>query len=52
VLSAAFAAADDGRPIGPAHVLRAAEVEYAKAERQISPAESAGLRHSIAGRAR
>jgi vesicle-fusing ATPase len=43
-LSAAFAAADDGQPIGSAHVLRAAEVEYAKAERQLSPAESAALR--------
>ncbi len=43
-LSAAFAAAGDGEPIGPRHVLRAAEVEYAKAERQLSAPESAALR--------
>ncbi len=43
-LSAAFAAADDGQPIGTAHVLRAAEVEYAKVERHLGAAESAALR--------
>ena len=42
-VSAAFAAAGDGTPIGPRHVLRAAEVEYAKAERHLTPAETAAL---------
>jgi vesicle-fusing ATPase len=42
-LSAAFAAAHDGLPIGPAHVLRAAEVEYAKADRPLRSADAAGL---------
>ena len=48
-LSAAFAAAGDGQQIGPHHILRAAQVEYAKAERQLSAAESAVLRSSAAG---
>jgi vesicle-fusing ATPase len=43
-LSAAFDAAHEGRPIGPAHVQRAAEVEYAKGDRQLSTTESAALR--------
>jgi len=42
-LSAAFAAAEDGA-ITPAHVLRAARVEYAKAERVLTDAEIEGLR--------
>ena len=43
-LSAAFEAAEDGTPITPAHVLRAARVEYAKAERSLTDSESEGLR--------
>jgi hypothetical protein len=42
-LSAAFAAAEDGSAITPAHVLRAARVEYAKAERPLTDSESEGL---------
>ena len=43
-LAAAFAAADEGSPITPLHVLRAAEVEYAKAERTMTDHERAALR--------
>jgi vesicle-fusing ATPase len=43
-LSAAFAAAEDGTSVKPAHVLRAARVEYAKAERGLTDAETQGLR--------
>ena len=43
-LSAAFAAAEDGAPVGPAHVLRAARLEYAKAERALTDSELEGLR--------
>lgn len=43
-LSAAFAAADAGTPITPAHVLRAARLEAAKAERTLTDAETAPLR--------
>jgi hypothetical protein len=43
-LSAAFAAAEDGTPVGRSHVLRAARVEYAKSERVLTDAEQAGLR--------
>jgi vesicle-fusing ATPase len=43
-LSAAFAAADEGTPITPAHVLRAARLEAAKAERTLTDAETAPLR--------
>jgi hypothetical protein len=43
-LSAAFAAAEDGTPVTPAHVLRAAHVEYAKAERALTDTETEGLR--------
>jgi vesicle-fusing ATPase len=43
-LSAAFEAAEDGTAITPAHVLRAARVEYAKAERSLTDSESEGLR--------
>jgi vesicle-fusing ATPase len=43
-LSAAFSAAEDGTAITPAHVLRAARVEYAKAERSLTRSESEGLR--------
>jgi vesicle-fusing ATPase len=43
-LSAAFSAAEDGTAITPAHVLRAARVEYAKAERSLTDSESEGLR--------
>ncbi len=46
-LAAAFAAADDGGVIGPRHVLHAAQVEYAKAERQLTDAETAALRRGI-----
>ena len=42
-LAAAFAAAADGTPIGPAHVLHAAVVEYAKIERSLTAAETAAL---------
>ena len=41
--SAAFGAADDDSPITAAHVLRAAEVEYAKVERSLSDGERAAL---------
>ncbi len=40
---AAFAAADEGSPVRPTHVLHAARVEYAKADRVLTAAESAGL---------
>ncbi len=43
-LAAAFAAAEDGTPVTPAHVLRAARVEYAKADRALTDAETEGLR--------
>jgi hypothetical protein len=43
-LSAAFAAAEDGSPVGREHVLHAARVEYAKAERALTDAETEGLR--------
>jgi len=43
-LSAAFAAAEAGTPITRAHVLRAAQVEYAKAERALTDSEQDGLR--------
>jgi vesicle-fusing ATPase len=43
-LSAAFAAADAGTAIARAHVLRAAQVDYAKAERALTDAETEGLR--------
>jgi hypothetical protein len=43
-LSAAFAAAEEGTPITPAHVLRAAQVDYAKSERALTDAETEGLR--------
>lgn len=46
-LAAAFAAADDGGVIGPHHVLHAAQVEYAKAERQLTDTEVAWLRRGI-----
>jgi ATP-dependent 26S proteasome regulatory subunit len=43
-LSAAFAAAEGGGAITPAHVLRAARVEYAKAERTLTDSELEALR--------
>ena len=43
-LSAAFAAAEDGTPITAAHVLRAAQVDYAKSERALTDAETEALR--------
>jgi vesicle-fusing ATPase len=43
-LSAAFAAAEAETPITAAHVLRAAHVEYAKAERPLTDSETEGLR--------
>ena len=42
-LAAAFAAAEDGSAVTPAHVLRAARTEYAKAERPLTDAEVAVL---------
>ena len=42
-VSAAFAAAAEGSPVCPAHVLHAAKVEYAKAERILTATETAGL---------
>jgi hypothetical protein len=41
-LRAAFLAADAGESVGMAHVLRAAEREYAKLEKPLSPAEVQG----------
>jgi vesicle-fusing ATPase len=43
-LAAAFAAAEDRMPVAPAHVLRAARFEYAKAERPLTDSELEGLR--------
>jgi ATPase family associated with various cellular activities (AAA) len=40
-LSAAFAAAEDGTAVTPAHLVRATQVEYAKAERPFTDAETA-----------
>ena len=42
-LSAAFAAAEDGTAVTVEHVLRAARVEYAKAERALTDTETRGL---------
>jgi vesicle-fusing ATPase len=42
-VSAAFAAAAEGSPVRPEHVLHAAKVEYAKAERTLTATETAGL---------
>jgi vesicle-fusing ATPase len=42
-LSAAFAAAEERTPITPQHVLHAARVEYAKADRALTDAETDGL---------
>jgi hypothetical protein len=42
-LSAAFAAADDGSPVTPAHLLTAAGTEYAKGERTLTATEMAAL---------
>ncbi|HRW50519.1 MAG TPA: ATP-binding protein [Caldilinea sp.] len=39
-LNAAFLAADAGEPVGMAHLLRAATVEYAKLERPLTAAET------------
>ena len=43
-LAAAFAAAESGSPVEPAHVLRAARLEYAKANRSPTDSELGGLR--------
>ena len=43
-LSAAFAAAEAGTPITPEHVLHAARIEYAKAERPLTDSETEALR--------
>ena len=43
-LAAAFAAAEDGGALTPAHVLHAARVEYAKAERALVDSETEALR--------
>jgi len=42
-LSAAFAAAENGGVVTPAHVLQAARLEYAKAERPLTDAETEGI---------
>ena len=42
-ISAAFAAAAEGSPVRPEHVLHAAEVEYAKAERTLTATETMAL---------
>jgi ATPase family protein associated with various cellular activities (AAA)/winged helix domain-containing protein len=41
-LGAAFLAADEDRPVGMAHLLRAARAEYAKLERPLTDSEIAG----------
>jgi vesicle-fusing ATPase len=43
-VSAAFGAAAQGSAVRREHVLRAAEVEYAKAERTLTDTEASGLR--------
>jgi ATPase family associated with various cellular activities (AAA)/Winged helix domain, variant len=43
-LAAAFSAAENGGALTPAHVLRAARVEYAKAERALTDGEVEALR--------
>jgi hypothetical protein len=43
-LAAAFMAAEDRAPMAPAHVLRAARIEYAKAERALTDTETEALR--------
>jgi vesicle-fusing ATPase len=43
-LAAAFAAAEDRTPVTVTHLLRAAEVEYAKAERALTDSETERLR--------
>ncbi len=43
-VSAAFAAVADGSPVRPEHVLHAAKVEYAKAERTLTDTETFVLR--------
>ena len=42
-LAAAFSAADAGTPVRPEHVLYAARVDYAKADRTLTDAESRGI---------
>jgi vesicle-fusing ATPase len=42
-LSAAFAAAENGGVVTPGHVLQAARLEYAKAERPLTDAETEGI---------
>ena len=42
-VSAAFSAAADGTAIGTRHLLHAATVEYAKAERSLTSSETAAL---------
>ena len=42
-LAAAFSAADDGTAVRPQHLLRAAQLDYAKAERNLTTAETAAL---------
>ncbi len=42
-VSAAFAAVADGSPVRPEHVLHAAKVEYAKAERTLTATETVAL---------
>jgi vesicle-fusing ATPase len=42
-LNASFLAAAEGRPVAPAHVLKAARREYAKLDKPLSPAEIGGL---------
>jgi vesicle-fusing ATPase len=47
-LSAAFAAADEGVRVGPAHLLRAATREAAKSERALTAVETSALRGGVA----
>jgi hypothetical protein len=42
-LGAAFMAAESGEPVRPGHVVRAARAEYAKLEKPLTDAETAGL---------
>jgi AAA+ superfamily predicted ATPase len=44
-LTAAFVAAESGRPIHMSHILRAARAEYAKLEKPLTDAEIAGWAH-------
>jgi len=45
-LAAAFSAAEDGTAVRPEHLIRAAQLDYAKAERSLTASETAALRAS------